>query len=246
MATSEPQLPMFFRGIVPLDPARHGKLRMRRGHDYGFARETNAVPIALHEAAAASADYPLVFGAKGRGGMLAIVGYRDRENLFLEADGSWRAGTYVPAYARNYPFAFIETPGNQFVLGIDPQASSLLGEAGEPLFNNSAQPTAPLNQAIELCKSLFASLKATGELIDALEARELLIDNSALIEFKAGGSARLGGFRIIDPAKFDALDDAVFLDWRKRGWLAPIYAHFNAAGRWSRIVDLGAAALQRT
>ncbi len=245
MATPDPQLPMFFRGIVPLDASRHGKLKLRRGHDYGFARETNAVPIALAEAAAAAADYPIVFGAKGRAAMLAIVGYRDRENLFLEQDGSWRAGTYVPAYVRNYPFAFIEAPDNRLVLGIDPE-SSLLGTAGEPLFNNSGQATAPLNQAIELCKSLYQSLKLTAEFLGALEAEGLLVDNSAVIEFRAGGSARLGGFRVIDPKKFDALGDALVLDWRKRGWLAAAYAHFIASGRWSRIVDLGAAALGRT
>jgi hypothetical protein len=245
MATTDPQLPMFFRGIVPLDASRHGKLKLQRGREYGFARETNAVPIALNEAAAAAADYPVVFGGKGRVAMLAIVGYRDRENLFLEKDGSWRAGTYIPAYVRNYPFAFIEAPNNQLVLGIDPEAS-LLGAAGEPLFNNSAQPTPPLNQAIELCKSLHQSLRVTGEFFNALEAQGLLVENSAVIEFKAGGSARLGGFRVIDPQKFDALDDATILDWKKRGWLAPVYAHFIASGRWSRIVDLGAAALGRT
>jgi len=243
MATQS-QLPMFFRGIAPLDPARHGKLRLRRGHDYGFARATNAVPIALHEAAAASGDYPVVFGAKGQGVMLAIVGYRENENLFVEKDGSWRAGAYLPAYVRNYPFAFIET-GNQFVLGIDPEAP-MLGAAGDNLFNNSAQPTEPLNRAIELCKSLFQSLRLTAEFLSALETRDLLIDNSAVIEFKTGGAARLGGFRVIDQQKFDALDDAAFLDWRRRGWLAPIYAHFVSTGRWGRIVDLGAAALGRT
>jgi hypothetical protein len=243
MATNDPQLPMFFRAIVPLDPRQHGKLRIQRGRDYGFARETNAVPIALHEAAAAAADYPIVFGAKGRATMVAIVGYRDNENLFLERDGSWRSGCYVPAYIRNYPFAFIEAPNNQLVLGIDPQAPMLGATAGEPLFNNSLQATQPLTQAVDLCKSLFQSLKMTGELIDALEERDLLIEHSALIEFRAGGSARLAGFRVIDPKRFDALDDAVILDWRRRGWLPAVYAHFIASGRWGRIVDLGAAAL---
>ena len=245
MASPNPQLPMFFRAVVPLDPNRHGRLHIRRDRSFGFARETNAVPVALHEAAAASADYPIVFGQKGQSAMLAIVGYRDRENLFLDSDGGWRAGAYVPAFVRNYPFIFIETPGSQFVLGIDPQAP-MLGEAGDALFNNSRQATAALNQAIELCRSLFYSLKQTSEFVAALDEHGLLVDNSAHIEFKAGGAARLGGFRVIDPKKFDALDDAVFLDWRKRGWLAPIYAHLNAAGRWSRIVDLGAAALGRT
>lgn len=241
MASPAPQLPMFFKGIVPLDAARHGKLKLQRGGDYGFARETNAVPIALPEAAAASGDYPLVFGAKEQGAMLAIVGYRERENLFIERDGTWRRGAYVPAYARNYPFAFIEAPGGKnFVLGIDPDAP-LLGREGDPLFKDT-QPTEPLNKAIELCKSLFQSLKETQDFIAALEGRDLLIENTALIEFKTGGSARLGGFRIIDGVKFNALDDAAILDWRKRGWLAPIYAHFNSTARWGRIVDLAAVA----
>jgi hypothetical protein len=231
---------MFFKGIAALDPIRHATLKLKRRGDFGFARETNAIPIALHEAAAAGGDYPIVFGAKGQPAMLAIVGYRDRENLFVEGDGSWRRGMYVPAYVRNYPFAFIEAPGGQqYVLGIDPDAP-LLASDGEPLFEEM-RPTQPLNQAIELCKSLFQSLRETVDLINALEQHQLLIDNSALIEFRTGGSARLGGFRVLDGAKFNMLDDAVFLDWRRRGWLAPIFAHFNAAGRWGRIVDTAAA-----
>jgi hypothetical protein len=231
---------MFFKGIAPLDPIRHATLKLKRRGDFGFARETNAVPIALHEAAPAGGDYPIVFGAKGQPAMLAIVGYRDRENLFVEGDGSWRRGMYVPAYVRNYPFAFIEAPGGQqYVLGIDPDAP-LLASDGEPLFEEM-RATQLLNQAIELCKSLFQSLRETVDLINALEQHQLLIDNSALIEFRAGGSARLGGFRVLDAAKFNMLDDAVFLDWRRRGWLAPLFAHFNAAGRWGRIVDQAAA-----
>jgi hypothetical protein len=231
---------MFFKGITPLDPIRHGTLKLKRTRDFGFARETNAVPVALHEAAAANGDYPIVFGGKGQPAMLAIVGYRDRQNLFVEADGSWRRGLYVPAYVRNYPFAFIEAPGGQqYVLGIDPDAP-LFATDGEALFEET-RATQVLNTAIELCKSLFTSLRETVDFVTALDQHQLLIDNSALIEFRAGGSARLGGFRVMDAARFNALDDAVFLDWRRRGWLAPIYAHFNAAGRWGRIVDTAAA-----
>jgi len=232
---------MFFREIVPLDAKRHGTLRLARGSDYGFARETNAVPLAIHELAAAGADYPIVFGAAGVTGVLAIVGYRDRENLFVQKDGTWRRGAYVPAYARNYPFAFIEAPGGQtLMLGIDPKAPSL-GTKGASLFD-AKKASATLNDAMELCRSLHQSLKETALFCQALEERGLLVENRAVIEFKEGGAATLGGFRVIDLQKFGALEDAVFIEWRKRGWLGPIYAHFHAAGRWGRIVDLAAGA----
>jgi hypothetical protein len=236
-----PPLPMLFHEIVPLDAKRHGALHLARGQDYGFARETNAIPLAIHELAAAGADYPIVFGAPGVAAALAIVGYRDRENLFVQPDGTWRRGTYVPAYARNYPFAFIEAQGGQtLVLGVDPKAASL-GAVGSPLFD-AAQPTPALNEAMDLCRSLYHSLKETALFCTALEERGLLVENRAVIEFKVGGAATLGGFRVIDVAKFGALDDAVFVDWRRRGWLGPVYAHFHAAGRWARIVDLAAVA----
>jgi hypothetical protein len=239
MADPNPALPLFFHEIVPLDPRLHGELRLERGRDYRFARETNAVPIALHEAPAASGDYPIVIGGPGQATLLAIMGFRERENLFVDLAGSWRAGTYIPAYVRNYPFAFIETPdAKTLVLGFDPQAKCF-GKSGAPVFAN-AKPTQPLTEAAELCKQLYQSLRETNALVAALEEKGLLMENSAVIDFKQGGQAVLRGFRVVDAEKFASLDDAVFLDWRKRGWLPVLYAHFHSAARWSRIVDLGA------
>lgn len=241
MAEPSPALPLFFREIVPLDPRLHGELRLERWQDYRFARETNAIPIALHEVAAAAIDYPIVFGGPGQAVLLAIVGYRERENLFVDLAGQWQRGTYIPAYVRNYPFAFILAPdGKTLVLGFDPQANCF-GKGGAPVFAD-AQPTQQLNDAAELCRTLYQSLRETGALCAELENRGLLVENSAVIDFKQGGQAVLRGFRVIDAEKFNALDDAVFLEWRKRGWLGAIYAHFNSAARWARIVDLAAIA----
>jgi hypothetical protein len=239
MAEPNPLLPLFFRELVPLDSARHGELKMQRGREFGFARDTNAVPIAIHEIAPAAADYPIVFGGAGQPTMLAIVGYRERENLFVDIAGTWRRGNYVPAYVRNYPFAFIEPPDRTLVLGFDPQAQCFAGKGGAALFEGG-QPGKPLAEAVELCKQLYQSLRETATLTAALETAGVLVENSATIEFKQGGSAVLRGFRVIDQAKFDALPDATFLDWRKRGWLAAIYAHFASTARWARIVDLAA------
>ncbi|HXQ50907.1 MAG TPA: SapC family protein [Stellaceae bacterium] len=241
MADPAANLPLFFREIVPVDGARHGALHLDRGRNYRFARETNAIPITLQELAAVVGDYPIVFGGLAQPTMLAIVGYRDRENLYIDAAGAWRRGAYVPAYVRNYPFALIEAPDKKaLLLGFDPRAASV-GMTGPALFAE-AQPTAALSEAAELCKSLHQALQETASFCAALEAKGLLVENNAVIDFKQGGQAVLRGFRVIDSGKFAALDDASVLDWRKRGWLAAVYAHFHAAARWGRIVDLAAAA----
>jgi hypothetical protein len=41
---------------------------------------------------------------------------------------------------------------------------------------------------------------------------------------------------IVDRAKFDALDDAVVLDWRKRGWLLAIYYHLQSGSNWGTVM----------
>jgi hypothetical protein len=233
-------IPMFYRNLVPLDVERHAELRIERGNDFSHAVHSNSLPLALHEFGAAAADYPIVFGSAGKGVALAIVGFREAENLFVDADGTWRGGAYIPAYARNYPFAFFGQEGeNRLMLGVDLDAPCLGKEAGAPLFEGR-KPARALNEALEFCGALHKSLQDTWTFVTALEEAGLLVENQAVINFTAGGRASLGGFRVIDQAKFEALDDQRFLDWRKRGWLPAIYAHFQSLSRWSRIIELGA------
>ena len=43
--------------------------------------------------------------------------------------------------------------------------------------------------------------------------------------------------RVIDEAKFNALDDATVLEWRRKGWLPLIYCHLISASNWANLVD---------
>jgi hypothetical protein len=239
-------IPMFYRNLVPLDAERHAELRIERDSDFSHTASSNSLPLALDEFTAAAVDYPIVFGSAGKGVALAIVGFRDGENLFVDADGAWLAGAYIPAYARNYPFAFFGQEGEgRLMLGVDLDAPCLQKPTGAPLFDGR-KPAPALSEALEFCGALHKSLQSTWSFVAALDEAGLLVENQAVINFAAGGRASLGGFRVIDQAKFEALDDKRFLDWRKRGWLPAIYAHFQSLSRWSRIIDLGAAHLIAT
>ena len=60
----------------------------------------------------------------------------------------------------------------------------------------------------------------------------------AEIDARDGSRLQLSGFLIIDPKKFDALPDSVVLQWRKKGWLALVYAQLLSSHRWQNLVDL--------
>ena len=50
----------------------------------------------------------------------------------------------------------------------------------------------------------------------------------------------LHGFQIVDEAKFNALPNEVFLEWRRRGWLALVYCHLLSMAHWRGLAELAA------
>ena len=92
---------------------------------------------------------------------------------------------------------------------------------------------------MQLCSSYREYSRLTHEFCRALDDAGLLVEKQVMITFKNGTTSRLDGLRVIDAARFEALDDARINDWRKRGWLVPIHAHFTSERRWPKLIELG-------
>jgi hypothetical protein len=126
-------LPLFYGAPRPLDSRRHASKRLRATNDLGFARRTNSIPLNGIEFLLAVKHYPIVFTASEPAVPVAVVGLRERENLYIRPDGSWETGAYVPAYVRRYPFIFLEhAGGGQFTLCIDEGSGALSNEEASP------------------------------------------------------------------------------------------------------------------
>ena len=241
MGGDAPALPPFFKQVVALNAARHGALKLDRSRGYGFAAGVNALPLGLGEVPLAAQHYPVVLTAGPNPVPVAVLGYRNGENLFVDKDGAWLAGAYVPAYVRSFPFILIEppstgqNPAGEVYLGIE-TTTPMLGETGEALFAYG-EPTELVAEAMRFAVAYRDELARATAFGQALRAAEVLQANAARLDFKDGGTARLDGFQVIDAAKIEALDDARFLDWRRQGWLAALYAIPQSAARWATIVD---------
>src|SRR5437773_2591744 len=97
-------LPLFYRRPRVLQPALHGSLSLKDGPDLGYAKQANAVPLLAAEMAAACRHLPIVFTDGINPQPVAVLGLREQQNLFVDAQGHWLPGAYVPAYVRRYPF----------------------------------------------------------------------------------------------------------------------------------------------
>lgn len=228
-----------FKQPRPLDRIVHKDLTIDRKAGFAFARGQMAVPITLSEFAPAARDYPIVF-AGDPVQPFALLGLREGRNLLVNEAGQWRKGRYIPAHLRRYPFVFMEAPGNQFLLCIDEAAEHFTAATKidpQPLFvDGTATPL--VGDAMKFLSAFQSEFGATREIAAAIAKSGLLIDRQAQVELSGGGGRMsVGGFRIVDEAKFAELADDMFLDWRKQGWLAPIYFHLQSLANFGLLTD---------
>ena len=236
-ASSQNALPLFYRDPQPLSAAQHGDWRLKDG-DAAFAAETPFVPVVVSEIAAAARCYPVVFSAGEGAQPVAVLGLEQR-NLFV-ADGRWAEGAYVPVYVRRYPFGFIATVNpDGFALAVDAASERLAasGEEGAALFDGD-QPTQLTQEAMAFCNAFQGEAAATQAFGEALRAQDLLIDRRADVTLPDGRKLGLDGFQIIDTERFAKLDEAVVLDWHRRGWLALVHFHLASLERFGALLSL--------
>lgn len=230
--------PLFYQNPVALHPAAHGAAGLAEALDYGFARKTNAIPISLSEIPIAALSYPIAFTTEGGARPVAVVGLREDENLFVDADGNWAPGAYVPAYVRRYPFILAEYgegEGVQLCIEDDPEV--LVPQGGRPLFSDG-EPSRLVRSAFDLCKSLRAADLATGPFVEALLACGVLEGRAATVQLPSGGHLKMAGFATIDEAKLRGLPDEAFLLLRRQGWMNAVYAQLQSTLNWARLGDM--------
>ncbi|MDX2028622.1 MAG: SapC family protein [Alphaproteobacteria bacterium] len=231
-------LPMFYKTPRPLDRARDMDLKVSRPTSFGFAAQTNAIPLLVDEFPMAAAHYPIVFAAGPMPIPAAVVGLRNDKNLFINDQGHWLNGSYLPAYVRRYPFILMDDPEQkQYVLCID-ESSDMLGKEGEHALFSGEEPSEFTKSAMEFCAVLRQQGDSTDEFVKALKEYDLLMANDAKIDMRDGTQIQLAGFMVINPQKFDALPDNILLQWRRKGWLGLVYAQLLSSHRWQNLVEL--------
>lgn len=232
-------LPLFFRLPHPLNAERHAQAGLNALKDFSFARSTNSVPLNLVEFFEAARSYPIVF-TKGEGAIpVALLGMQD-ENCFLDAENRWLDWCYVPAYVRRYPFIFMQDAAEQrFILCVDEAAPHYVASKAEmPFYTGDGQPSELIQNALRFCTLYQQHHQQTVEFTQALQGHNLLVEKTSNLRMPSGKEITLGGFLVLDGQRFAELPDKVFLQWRKKGWLALADAVLVSYTNWKYLAPL--------
>ena len=221
--------PLFYNMPVPLSLERHGDKSINLERRFGFAANTNMVPVNMQEFSRVAISYPIVFTESAPASAIAILGLRQGQNLFVDNAGAWDGGVYVPAYVRRYPFIFSTgQEDEQLVLCVD-EADALIvdgtGAENTQAIYDGEEASETIKKMLEFCAAFHRQSLATREFVDELENRDLFRPGTVTITNESGEQFNLRGFRMVDEAKFNALPDEAFLEFRRKGWLHAITSH---------------------
>lgn len=198
---------LIYNEVKSISFATHGDLSIKATGEFGFARQLNSVPLLASEIPQAAAEYPVVFAGEGDQVVpVAVLGLRERENLFVDAAGQW-TGRYVPAFLRRYPFVFSTVDqGNTLTLCVDETyAGCNRDNRGERLFDADGEQTRYLKSTLDFLKQYQIQFERTRAFCGRLKQLDLLEPMAAEFTLPDGGRRSLGGFLAVKREKLRAL-----------------------------------------
>jgi SapC len=227
-APQTPNLPLFYKELVPLSLEDHGNLRSRKTDKATWLVNQHAVPLTVEEFPMAQRCYPIVFSGGDNPVPLALMGMSEGINVFVEQDGTVLPDIYIPAYARRYPFmlARLHAGAEELSLCFDP-TSDLLGdyEEGSLLFENG-EPTEHIKHTLNFCEQFEVAGNKSANFIEELKKHDLLMEGE--LTFQGDELAKpmvYRGFMIVNQDKLKEMRGDVLRQWNQNGMLPLIFAH---------------------
>ena len=233
--------PLLYQDPVLLRGDIHKLAGFLACESFQFAAGVVAVPLNASEFALAARCYPIVFADTEAMLPLAVMGLSGASNLFVDGEGKWTDGAYVPAYVRRYPFLPVTTPGSDaLMLTIDRprlmESGGTVPEEPDRLFDGD-KPSALAARALDFCERYHRDHLRTAAFVTALREHDLLETRRADIRLPDQSQFRIDGFRMIDRTKLRALPDDCLGEWFRKGWLDLAALAEASQANWQTLLD---------
>lgn len=222
-----------------LTPADHSSVRIRTeaGRELGDgAMAALAVPNEFRRLAC---EYPILFRhdpASGSFSALALLGFEEGENLYLEG-AEWRASVRPLSMAIR-PFLVGRpredgAPG-QVHIDMDHPRISQTGE-GTLVFDEDGKPTPYLEEVAAMLGALDEGYRASGAFFAALDRYELIEPFAMDVAMPGGAQHRMVGYHLVNEDRLAALEPGALAELHRGGHLGPAYAALTSLGNLAKL-----------
>ncbi|OOG45552.1 SapC family protein [Rhodanobacter sp. C01] len=239
---------LFYERPVPLNRTAHKDLRLKGLPTLKFAMNVHSVPLTGAEFGLAARDLLIVFAGNdvNDAGPIALLGLRENENLFVDADGQWAPNSYVPAFVRRYPFVLAEKPagqeGEELTVFLDEHYEGFGTVEGERLFKEDGTDTELLTNAVRFLGEFQQNIQRTRWFMEQLRKHDLLEPRNIRLQKDGkdgaeGRSINLNGLFVVNEDKLRALDEKTTHEFAREGVFGWIYAHIMSLANIDRLTQ---------
>ena len=239
---------LFYERPVPLNRTEHKDLRLKGVPNMKFAMNAHSVPLTGVEFGVAARDLMIVFAGTDleSAGPVAMLGLRQNENLYVDAEGLWAPNTYVPAFVRRYPFILAEKPegqeGDDFTVFLDEHYEGFNASEGERLFKEDGTDTEVLARAVSFLGDFQQNVGRTKWFMEQLRKHDLLEPRNMRLQKdgddgKEGKSINLNGLFVVNEDKLRKLDEKTTHEFVREGVFGWIYAHLLSLANVDRLAQ---------
>lgn len=240
-----------YRRPVPLDRGPHRLKRLVPLTRFERMATQNLAPVTVGEFADVAREFVIAFvpvTPPGGGGAteitpVALLGLRQRENLFVETDGRWGA-RYMPAFLRRYPFYHAPVPdGGAPAVMVDADYPGFNDTEGDRLLGDDGEPTPVLQQAIRFLDEFERQMQQTQVACRRIVELGLLKPVNIDLKLPDGQAFNATGLQVIDEAKLRELPPDTAAELLRNGLLLLLHAHLVSSGNVHRLGERLAARL---
>lgn len=237
---------IFYERPVPLNRTEHKNLRLKGVPNMKFALTAHSVPLTGAEFPMAAHDFPIMFAGQSveDAGPMALLGLRQNENLFVDAEGQWEPNQYIPAFVRRYPFILAEKPegqaGDDFTVFLDAGYEGFSPSEGERLFKEDGTDSELLANAVGFLGEFQQNVVRTRWFMEQLRKHDLLEPRNIRLaktgaDGQEGPAISLNGLFVVNEDKLRALDEKTAQEFAREGMFGWIYAHLLSLGNIERV-----------
>ena len=228
-------------GHVALDSNAHRDLRVRNGASGELGDAVMACITVPTEFRRVQNEFPILFRRdldSGRFSALALFGFENGENLFLE-DDRWDA-RYRPLALSIQPFLIgrrQNEEASEVHVDLDHKRIAGAGDEGLRPFDEDGRPTPYLEGVISGLHELDEGYRLSSDFFAALERYELLEPFSFDVDLRDWSSHRLVGYHLIDEERLPTLEPGALAELHSAGYLMPIFMALASLSNLAALVE---------
>ncbi len=228
------------KNFQPLNFEQHKSLGYTEKYGSEYGHQVGAVIVLPNEFAKIQREYPIFFRKDSETGQffpVALLGFEEKENLFLNEDSSWST-RYIPLSMIQGPFLIglqQQEEGQKLAIYADLNDSRIQENAGPALFNSDGQASPTLNKVRDILSFRHQGSEQIAPMMEAFLKHNLLEPVTIEIDLANGKTVHFDAGYTVYLEKLMSLESDAVVELHKSGLLSLAY---NIADSLNNLQDL--------